>query len=1109
MFHFPYAGDKYISDQALGAADGLSFETDALIEDWGELNDMAGGDAEIIATSEIRQLTLTLWNGGDNPFSDYFLEEDPEDVLVDVYQWFDGLSESDAALIDTFVIQDPIEYDEASRLLRLDLVSIILLYDRQLNDKLKISDYPNALTADIGKGIDLVFGTVSKVPLICAKTAPKATLSGSILANSTNIGVNENLDDLGFSASGTIQIGEEKIRYSSRTATAFTVSQRGWTTTASEHLDRDEVVQLITDHTYLVGKGPVSSVSAVKVGGFAAPAGIYTAYPSTDPAKVIFSEKPYSYQFSQGSTFLEMQFDSVNSENTARQPYYAYDAADLATAAKINESYPLLSLKQATVNPDRGEIIKAYLAVEHWESGVFANDYVQVWIEGVGNIGRLSQPNPDDSPDLTAEVDIDHEHSHAVGGEHGHVFTDPDVTANDVEHGHASEGISTTTTYSPAVPFGQWLYAYESGEVGQTENSTFPGLKKFDHATITVTVYLSGAKCHLRHSGMSWLMADLELSNGTHTIGVGSYSSSNEFGITVKAIGIGVVGGSVRATNVTIAATVNSAVSNNYSGVTASVTSSGKVNNNNTAVKASDDVNPLVTDNAALQVTNLDSPTQSNVNLFDITSYVNFDWSWFTDRDIRITYTGTHDNKNVYILHAFFDVEYRKRERVFSDDVTCSVTGLIDDGSGTYTGTPSAVITSPDHVYKYLLRNRGGLGSGYVDSMTAAGARLATLGYTIDGILRAGSTIREAIKKLQLQTRTRLYWNIGKAKLAVREKMEDWGSADRVLTAGDYQLKSFKARRQKVTDIINTINLFYDRDWTSGNEDSSGYQADTPGSDATSIAAHGVREVKDRFLFDLVTDDDMAESLVDFYIDTLKTASTFYTFNAYLEQFDLEKEDILSVTSDFGSLRKAAMVVKAAHRLFGSGKLSRINLIRIVAECLRYYLWSINVADTVVASDTISVECGFDVLRNDIVIAIDELTVGWGREIEDEVTVSEALSIIAVFNSVLSDTAVASDALGADIGINLEETVKVHDVARLWTPTYGFGAGNFGIIGFGGYSLFGVLDSMTVEAADVLRLAIGAGLSDSVTVSDDDLYFTAGFGGNDISDGFGIGPFGR
>ena len=298
QFHFIEAGTVYLSDQALGAADGLDNEYSALIEDWGEMTDTAGGDVQAAATSEIRQMSITIWNGGDTPFSNYFLEEDPEDVRVDIYQWFDGLTDNDKVIIDTFVIQDPIQFDESSRLLTLDLVSLSMKYDRPIGDTLKISDYPNAATDDIGKDISLVLGTVSKVPAICSVKAATATLNGSILADTTTINANEDLGS--FSSSGTIQMGEEKIRYSSRTSSAFTVEQRGWTTTATEHLDRAEIVELI-DQEYIVGKGPVSGITGIQVGGFDAPASIYSVDTASDPIAFPTVTKAEAIGFTTGS----------------------------------------------------------------------------------------------------------------------------------------------------------------------------------------------------------------------------------------------------------------------------------------------------------------------------------------------------------------------------------------------------------------------------------------------------------------------------------------------------------------------------------------------------------------------------------------------------------------------------------------------------------------------------------------------------------------------------------------------------------------------------------------------------------------------------------------
>ena len=81
IFNFPDAGPVYLSDQPLGVADGLSHEYLPLVEGWGELQDTVG-DVQAVDSGEIRQMSITLWNGGKPPFSDYFLAEYPENARI-------------------------------------------------------------------------------------------------------------------------------------------------------------------------------------------------------------------------------------------------------------------------------------------------------------------------------------------------------------------------------------------------------------------------------------------------------------------------------------------------------------------------------------------------------------------------------------------------------------------------------------------------------------------------------------------------------------------------------------------------------------------------------------------------------------------------------------------------------------------------------------------------------------------------------------------------------------------------------------------------------------------------------------------------------------------
>jgi len=1095
VFHFPSAGDVYVSDMALGAADGLGDEYAALVEDWGDLTD--AGDPMDPYKSDVRQMTVSLWNGGGAPFADYFMGDDPEDVLVDVYQWFAGLSDSGKALIDTFVCQDPIECDEVSRLLRIDLVSLPMRYDAPLGDVITVADWPDAKESDIGKYIPMVLGDAGDVRTLCVRTAAKATLNGSILDDTTTVTAHEDLDAEGFPAGGTIQIGAERMTYSGRTDAAFTISQRGADgTTAVEHLNAEGIQEHVTDFTYVVGRGPIGAFGAVKVGGIPAPEGIYTNYPALNPARIVFSEKPYALDYAKGSTFLEMQFDAVNeAANTALQPYWAYDDAAVASAARINEDNPLLALQQLTENPDRGEIVQAYLGIEHWEStAALAHDRVKVSVVGVGDLGYLERPEDYDTLSLDAEVDIDHGHSHSISGEHTHVVYDPNYLMDEDPHAHASSGLSETVRRHADQ---QVSFSMSSDDI---KSCTIQGPESFDIAVLHFRTSPDYG-CRFRYTGT------IAYKNG----GVGdSYIAISPAAGTIlvqfmRKEGVS-MSGTMTAYDIWIDYTTGISVEPAYTGVGLLKLDGGAAGLDSD--KATTDVDELAQDNVAVEFGAVGVAQRSKVELFDITAYVSYDWDWFTDKEVRLEYEGTVDNETVYILHMFFDIEYRRVERIFSDDVTVEVTsGLIDDGSGTCTGTADLEISRPDHVRKCLLMNRGGLSESYIDaaSFAAAGARYVALEYGFKGLLEGDVSVREAEKQIARECRTRMFWDAGKARMKFREDHADW-SIDKTLTqaAAALRLKGMRMQRKNVADIINRVHLHYYRDWASSQTGVDAYRSMAAKQNNESISLHGIREKPETFMFDLVRDAGMANDLADFYLEDGKP-SQFYTLEAFLPLFDLQKEDHISLTHDFMTLQKAAMRIADIERSFGSGKLKRMNLLRIVAETW-YRLIRVAKQDQVQVGDLLHISFQF----------LDEMTDGvrvadlvkFGFNFTETVSVADALAIIVTCMLSASDTVTCADSLAASMNIALGDTVRVTGALDSEMGA-GFGLDAFGMGGFGSMSFLDSNPEDFVNAVDTLVATLSAVFSDGVTCTDD-LLFSSGFGSPWAEDeGFGETPFGQ
>lgn len=1112
VFQFPTAGNIYASDQQITLG-GVTYLP--LVENWGQLSDATGMDSDISA--ETRQMNITLWNGGSKPFSEYFLQEDPEDVEVLLYQWFDGLADADKLLLDRFVVQDPISFDEASRLLTLDLVSINMRYVGKCGATVTTALWPYALPEHVGQAIPLIIGDAGECNTLCVKTAPSATLFGSIIAKTQTIDCNEGLGE--FSSAGYIQVEQEIIKYSSRVGKRFYVAQRGCSIVGIEssgrenHPDNAEVHQLITDHTYILGELPIASITGVKVDGYPAPASTYSVAIAGTYGKIFFKQKPYSYQFAASAQTLELFSFAAASNNTAWQPHYAYDQNKTSSCAMINELYPTLSLElQSSLSDINGMITTAYLEVHHWETNVYVNDYVEVWVEGIGVVGKLSKPNRADVFWLDAEVDLDHGHDHTTGDQHNHFHYDGRYSANASGHLHPLEGTATQIEgeCDAALP----------GKIIPETNGTKSATLHYNFFNIPAGAVADGAFIRLRADLAS---VRVEIYYGSYSLGTWDCRTTGNLFIDTtfsrlnhdSYIRFVVYGSNVNGANILIR---EAGLTWNFDGtmqeaadfVSPYLAQNG-VNQDTHNTNHPDDVYPLLTDNAAIEILSKKSPARTLVDRFDLSDFMLPSWSWFAGRQVQVRYVGTVNDVNVFIPWITFVVEFRKKERVYSDRITATVSG--------------STSKRPDQVLQTLL-GKAGLPAAYIDtaSFAAAGSWFTANAYTIDGVIEGNLSVAEAIKKVCRQTRCRLYWSGGKAKLAIRKQPADWTIA-KYLDADNYQLRSIKANRQSVQDLVNRVELLYGINRTQEVKpylipvtgkgavtvatQGQPYLSSLIKSDAASIAAHGVREQPDNFQFDLVRSYSMANSLADYYLATLAYPSTFYELNAYLEQTELEKEDIVALTSSgFHKIRKMPLRIKEVSRLFGSGKNRSINHLRIIAECLRYILLEKTTGDTVLALDSLIAVVGKLIDMADHVHVQDELVTAEGVRLSEEITIEETLDILWTILSGLEDTATVSEVLGGGMGVLLEDQVRAIEDLAVWRGI-GFGSQDFGMFGFGGVKSWGESNPDELIFTELLSGSMGAGINDTVTVADM-LAASTGYGSpGTISDGYANIPFGR
>lgn len=1080
VLQFPAAGNVYLSDQSI-ALGGVTYR--ALVESWGELTEAAGPDSDF--TAEVRQMSVTLLNGGSTPISDLFLQEDPENVEALLYQWFDGLADSDKTLVDRFVVQDPINFDEASRLLTLDLVSVNMRYVGRCGVTVTTDFWPKAMQEHVGKYIPLIFGEAGECATLCVKTAPKATLRGAVVRGSMTLECNESL--AAFPAAGILQVEDEKIQYSSRSDKVFAVQVRGYGgTERASHPDNAEVHQLITDHTYIVGEMPGGSITDVNVDGYPAPAGIYSTSLTGTYGQIVFNQKPYSWQFAASAQAYEPSGWLVAAENTAWQAHFAIDANKTSSSALINQSYPKLALKIGSDPlPDLGLIVTAYLEVHHWESNLYQHDYCEVWVEGIGVVGHLARPSIDDVVDLWAEVDIDHPH----------VNTDPGLGTKDPQHPHStgatagksangdpasfSHGIGSNGAYGTTKESYIWFYGLSAEALSSTisinVSTVRSGTARIDFIELVTewggTILLdnfdpiTGAAGNITFSGGGWPKV----------------ASDQHYWVKVRTalyVNNGSINVHYRTPVITYAALVKTVASND-TGVAAYVATAGKVKD-------------LTIDNRLIDFTKKNSPARTLVEKFDLSDHIAPTWSWFQGRRIEIRYVDANsgDSVNVFIPWLTFVVEYRARQKVFSDKVTAAVS--------------SSGGNRPDQVLQALL-GKAGLPAGYIGaaSFADAGAEFAGRAYKIDGVIDGDLTVQDAIRKVCRQTRSRLFWSAGQAKLVLRRTAAEQ-VIGKYLGPENYQLQSIRAERQPVRDLVNHIELTYQVDRLSGE-----YLAAVKKKDVDSIAVHGKRDKPELFQFDLVRSATMAADLAGYYLATLAYPSTFYQFNGYLDQFEVEKDDVLALTSaGFHKIRKMPLRVKSVGRQFGSGKNKTINHLRIIAECLRYILLEHTLADQVLVFDHLTATIGKLVDLAEQIHVQDDLstTENWG--LAEQVTVADALEMVWTIATELTETVTVGDDLSMKMRVGLQDTVMLLDQLTAWR-SIGFGSQDFGRHGFGGIKEWEGSNPDEVLITDELGMAMRSGLSESVTVADQ-LVCSNGFGSRGgLGDGVGNIPFGN
>ena len=262
LLKFNFATPVYLSDRDITPSGGSAHK--GLIKEWGFLDTAVSHTpgSGVLGSIEIADLQLTIINTESPRFSDNFTsEEPPENITVELYQWFEGLSYSEKEIIFKGVIRQ-VKYNQYT--CAVIIKSIFEKYNKKIGEDLIITNinFPNADPDDIGKMGNIIYGSLSDVPCHAIVSGAVDNLLADITSSQTTI---ELSDASEFPIDGAvIGVDMEKIQYTGKSGNVLTGCTRGYDgTDAQAHTERRVVWEEPSQFIYQIAGHPVKEIGDI------------------------------------------------------------------------------------------------------------------------------------------------------------------------------------------------------------------------------------------------------------------------------------------------------------------------------------------------------------------------------------------------------------------------------------------------------------------------------------------------------------------------------------------------------------------------------------------------------------------------------------------------------------------------------------------------------------------------------------------------------------------------------------------------------------------------------------------------------------------------------
>ena len=230
-------------------------------------------------------------------------------------------------------------------------------------------------------------------------------------------------------------------------------------------------------------------------------------------------------------------------------------------------------------------------------------------------------------------------------------------------------------------------------------------------------------------------------------------------------------------------------------------------------------------------------------------------------------------------------------DTVIGGRVSADVKGFQDDASGTYTGTPNALIEQPDHICKHIIMHRCGLSSSEIDSSsyTTSGTAYTTNSFRLGVVILQKPDVKAQLNRIARQSKSIEFWEAGAHHLVYIPAIT---TPDKTFEGSRIDLNQMWIQYTNRVDLKNILSARYSREWSGYSTDIESDRNLVTARVSGSIAKYGSLQ-GEQITFPYIIDQAQAQAILDWLCDNQAFPQLLVEFAGGYYLTDIERGDVI------------------------------------------------------------------------------------------------------------------------------------------------------------------------------------------------------------------------